>query len=152
MAIELKVPTVGESITEVLISEWLKKEGDTVAEGEPLVVIETDKVNVELPAPQAGTLVKITKGNGENAVVGEVVGLFEPGAGKTAANAPAAAPRRPKPSLRRLRPPAAAPAKEEAPAEEPAPAGPPSAATVAAAGAEDPEPTGDAKVVGDAPR
>jgi 2-oxoglutarate dehydrogenase E2 component (dihydrolipoamide succinyltransferase) len=97
MPIELKVPTVGESITEVLISEWLKKEGDTVAEGEPLVVIETDKVNVELPAPQAGTLVKIVKGNGENAVVGETVGLFEPGAAakggkKEAAPAPAAAP------------------------------------------------------------
>jgi 2-oxoglutarate dehydrogenase E2 component (dihydrolipoamide succinyltransferase) len=87
MAIELKVPTVGESITEVLISEWLKKEGDTVADGEALVVIETDKVNVELPAPQAGTIVKIIKGNGENAVVGEVVGLFEPASGAGAGQA-----------------------------------------------------------------
>jgi len=85
MAIELKVPTVGESITEVLISEWLKKEGDAVADGEPLVIIETDKVNVELPAPEAGVLTKILKGNGESAEVGDVVAMFEPGAGSAKA-------------------------------------------------------------------
>jgi 2-oxoglutarate dehydrogenase E2 component (dihydrolipoamide succinyltransferase) len=113
MPIELKVPTVGESITEVLISEWLKKEGDTVAEGEPLVVIETDKVNVELPAPQAGTLVKIVKGNGENAVVGETVGLFETRAASGGAGAKGG--------------------KQDAPAEAAeAPAGPPPAAAVPA--------------------
>lgn len=78
MAIELKVPAVGESITEVMIGEWLKSEGDSVAQDEPLVIIETDKVNVELPAPQAGKLVKILKGNGSDAVVGEVIGTFEP--------------------------------------------------------------------------
>ena len=108
MSIELKVPTVGESITEVLISEWLKKEGDTVAEGEPLVVIETDKVNVELPAPEAGTIVKIVKGNGESAVVGETIGHFEPGAAQKDAKpaTPAEAPAEPAPAA----PAAAAPA------------------------------------------
>ena len=77
MAIELKVPTVGESITEVMIGEWLKAEGDFVAEDEPVVVIETDKVNVELPAPQSGVLAKILKQEGDDAEVGDVVGLME---------------------------------------------------------------------------
>ncbi len=136
MAIELKVPTVGESITEVLISEWLKKEGDTVAEGEPLVVIETDKVNVELPALQAGTIVKIVKGNGESAVVGEVIGLFEPGAGQAApaaAAAPAASPA-PAPAAPAAEAPAAEAAKDPAARAEAA----------QAAASEDAEPTGDA--------
>ena len=52
MSIELKVPAVGESITEAMIGEWLKAEGDWVEQDEPLVIIETDKVNVELPAPE----------------------------------------------------------------------------------------------------
>lgn len=77
MAIELKVPTVGESITEVMIGEWLKAEGDWVAEDEPLVVIETDKVNVELPAPEAGILQRILKQEGDDAEVGDVVGLLQ---------------------------------------------------------------------------
>ncbi|MEM7356845.1 MAG: 2-oxoglutarate dehydrogenase complex dihydrolipoyllysine-residue succinyltransferase [Acidobacteriota bacterium] len=77
MAIELKVPTVGESITEVMIGEWLKSEGDWVAEDEPVVVIETDKVNVELPAPEAGILKQVLKQEGEDAEVGDVVGLME---------------------------------------------------------------------------
>ncbi len=89
MAIELKVPTVGESITEVLISEWLKAEGDAVAEDEPIVIIETDKVNVELPAPEAGVITKITKGDGSEATVGEVIGLMEAGAAPAAKAPPA---------------------------------------------------------------
>ncbi|MEM7587783.1 MAG: 2-oxoglutarate dehydrogenase complex dihydrolipoyllysine-residue succinyltransferase [Acidobacteriota bacterium] len=96
MAIELKVPTVGESITEVMIGEWLKKEGDWVEEDEPLVIIETDKVNVELPAPEAGTLTKILKQDGDDAEVGDVVGHMEAGekpagaASEAAASEPAA--------------------------------------------------------------
>ena len=77
MAIELKVPSVGESITEVMIGEWLKAEGDYVAADEPVVVIETDKVNVELPAPEGGILKQILKQEGDDAEVGDVVGLME---------------------------------------------------------------------------
>ena len=77
MAIELKVPAVGESITEVMIGEWLKAEGDWVAEDEPVVIIETDKVNVELPAPEGGILKQILKQEGDDAEVGDVVGLME---------------------------------------------------------------------------
>ncbi|MDA8018602.1 MAG: 2-oxoglutarate dehydrogenase complex dihydrolipoyllysine-residue succinyltransferase [Thermoanaerobaculia bacterium] len=79
MSIELKVPSVGESITEVMIGEWLVKEGDHVEEDAAVVIIETDKVNVELPAPTSGTITKILKGNGEDAEVGEVVGHMEAG-------------------------------------------------------------------------
>jgi 2-oxoglutarate dehydrogenase E2 component (dihydrolipoamide succinyltransferase) len=81
MSIELKVPSVGESISEAMIGEWLRKEGDHVEQDEPLVVIETDKVNVELPAPESGTLVKILKGDGEDVSIGEVIGHLEPGEG-----------------------------------------------------------------------
>jgi pyruvate/2-oxoglutarate dehydrogenase complex dihydrolipoamide acyltransferase (E2) component len=80
MAVELKVPSAGESITEVQIGEWLKKEGDTVRRDEILVVIETDKVTVELPAPESGTLTKILVGAGKDAAVGDVIGYLEPGA------------------------------------------------------------------------
>ena len=79
MSIELKVPDVGESITEVMVGEWLKKEGDFAKKGEPIVIIETDKVNAELEAPEDGTVGKILKGDGEDAEVGEVIGLLEPG-------------------------------------------------------------------------
>jgi 2-oxoglutarate dehydrogenase E2 component (dihydrolipoamide succinyltransferase) len=91
MAIELKVPAVGESITEVVIGEWLKKEGDSVAADEIIVIIETDKVNVELPAPQAGVIGKILKGNGAEAKVGDVIGLLEPADGAAAKPAKKAA-------------------------------------------------------------
>lgn len=56
MAIELKVPEVGESITEVFIGTWLKEEGETVEKDEALVEVETDKATLEVPAPSAGTL------------------------------------------------------------------------------------------------
>jgi 2-oxoglutarate dehydrogenase E2 component (dihydrolipoamide succinyltransferase) len=78
MAIELKVPAVGESITEAMIGEWLKAEGDFVEQDETIVIIETDKVNVELPAPQAGILEKILKKDGDEAEVGEVIGYLQP--------------------------------------------------------------------------
>ncbi|HEY5232902.1 MAG TPA: 2-oxoglutarate dehydrogenase complex dihydrolipoyllysine-residue succinyltransferase [Verrucomicrobiae bacterium] len=79
--IELKVPSVGESITEVEIGSWLKTEGATVAKDEPVAVIETEKATVELPAPESGTLVKILKQQGETAKVGETIAHLE--AGKT---------------------------------------------------------------------
>ncbi len=88
MSVELKVPQVGESITEVQIGEWLKSSGERVAEGEPLVVIETDKVTLELPAPAAGRLGAQLKRKGETAQVGEVIGQLEEA---SAADEPAAA-------------------------------------------------------------
>jgi 2-oxoglutarate dehydrogenase E2 component (dihydrolipoamide succinyltransferase) len=90
MPIELKVPEVGESITEVQIGPWKKKEGDTVKLDETVVEIESDKATVELPAPAAGTIVRILKAAGEQATVGEVIGLMEPGqaTAQQAASAP----------------------------------------------------------------
>ena len=79
MAVELKVPQSGESITEVQIGEWRKAEGDYVEVDEVLVEIETDKAAIELPAPNAGYLTKILKKNGEEAAVGDVIGMLEPG-------------------------------------------------------------------------
>jgi 2-oxoglutarate dehydrogenase E2 component (dihydrolipoamide succinyltransferase) len=84
MAIQLKVPSVGESITQVEIGDWLKKEGDTVQRDETVVVIETEKTTVELPAPAAGKLTKILKQKGATANVGEVIGEMEEGAATTA--------------------------------------------------------------------
>ena len=79
MAIELKVPEVGESITEVMIGAWKKREGDAVVADESLVEIESDKATVELPAPSAGRVTKILKASGEKALVGEVIGLESAG-------------------------------------------------------------------------
>ena len=82
MSIELKVPEVGESVTEVYLGDWLKSEGDFVEEGEPLIELESEKATFELPAPSAGKLAKILKQAGEQASVGEVIGRFEKGDGK----------------------------------------------------------------------
>ena len=91
MALELKVPEVGESITEVVIGTWKKREGDGVALDEPIVEIESDKATVELPAPAAGTVAKILKASGEKAVVGEVIGFLEPAAAGAAPQPPVTA-------------------------------------------------------------
>jgi 2-oxoglutarate dehydrogenase E2 component (dihydrolipoamide succinyltransferase) len=80
MAVELKVPSAGESITEVVIATWLKKEGDPVKRDEPVVEIETDKATLEVPAPVAGVLRGITKQQGQGATVGEVIAQIEEGA------------------------------------------------------------------------
>ena len=77
MQIELKVPSVGESITEVEIGQWLKNEGDAVSANDNIVVIESEKTTLELPAPAAGALTKILKRKGETAKVGEVIGYLE---------------------------------------------------------------------------
>ena len=82
MAIELKVPTVGESITEVEIGTWLKQMGDSVVKDEPIVEIESDKATVELFAPESGTISQIIKDTGESAEVGELIGYLEPGEAK----------------------------------------------------------------------
>ncbi len=83
MPIELKVPEVGESITEVMIGTWKKGEGAGVAIDDAIVEIESDKATVELPAPAAGTITKVLKASGEKAVVGEVIGYLEPAAAGT---------------------------------------------------------------------
>ncbi len=80
MATELKIPQIGESITEVEIGDWLKGEGDSVARDENVVMIESEKATVELPAPEAGTLSKILKKKGDTAKVGEVIAYLENGA------------------------------------------------------------------------
>ncbi len=77
MLIELIVPKVGESITEVQIADWLKAVGDRVERDGNVAVIETDKATVELPSPVAGVLAKIVKGKGEMAKVGDVIGYVE---------------------------------------------------------------------------
>jgi 2-oxoglutarate dehydrogenase E2 component (dihydrolipoamide succinyltransferase) len=77
MSIEIKIPAVGESITEVQISEWLKSEGDSVKQDEPLAVIDSEKTTFDLPAPQAGKLTKILHQAGETVAVGTVVAQLE---------------------------------------------------------------------------
>ena len=80
MPVELKVPSVGESITEVQIGDWLKSVGDTVSQDDIVVTLETDKVTVELPAPVSGTIAQILVKKGDTAQVGDVVGYMEAGA------------------------------------------------------------------------
>lgn len=77
MPIELKVPAVGESITEVQIGEWLKNEGDLVSKDEPVVLVETDKANVEIPSPESGVLMSIVKQVGDLVSVGGVIAQIE---------------------------------------------------------------------------
>ncbi len=85
MTIELKVPTAGESITEVTIVEWLKEEGGWALQDETVAVIETDKANVELVAPTEGRITQILKAAGAVVRVDEVIGYMEAGAGEDAA-------------------------------------------------------------------
>ncbi|HXB79156.1 MAG TPA: 2-oxoglutarate dehydrogenase complex dihydrolipoyllysine-residue succinyltransferase [Bradyrhizobium sp.] len=87
---EIRVPTLGESVTEATIGRWFKKAGDAVAVDEPLVELETDKVTIEVPSPSAGTLGDIVAKDGETVAVGALLGQINDGAG--AAAKPAAAP------------------------------------------------------------
>jgi len=96
MAIELKVPEVGESITEVMIGVWKKNVGDAVSADDVIVEIESDKATVELPAPSNGVITKIVKQAGEQAVVGEVIGYLD--AVSASQSAPSATPAVPAPS------------------------------------------------------
>src|SRR6185312_8481953 len=88
---EIRVPTLGESITEATIGRWFKKAGDPVAVDEPLVELETDKVTIEVPAPSAGTLGEITAKDGETVAVGALLGQINDGAAAKPAAATAAA-------------------------------------------------------------
>src|SRR6478672_9455790 len=99
---EIRVPTLGESVTEATIGRWFKKAGDAVAVDEPLVELETDKVTIEVPAPSAGVLGEIAAKDGETVAVGALLGQINEGGAASAAK-PATAPAKAAPA------PAAAP-------------------------------------------
>jgi 2-oxoglutarate dehydrogenase E2 component (dihydrolipoamide succinyltransferase) len=112
MTIEIKVPALGESITEATVGQWFKKPGEAVKVDEPLVELETDKVTVEVPAPAAGVLADIKVEQGTTVGIGSVLGSIKEGAG-AAAEAPKAAAPQPSATARQeppKPPPAAAPA------------------------------------------
>ena len=78
---EIRVPTLGESVTEATIGKWFKQPGDAVAVDEPLVELETDKVTIEVPAPAAGVLSDIAAKDGVTVAVGALLGQIKEGAG-----------------------------------------------------------------------
>ena len=92
MATEVKVPTLGESVTEATVGQWLKKPGDAVKADEPIVSLETDKVAVDVPAPAAGTLGDIIAKEGDTVEVGALLGYVNEGAATAAAPASSPAP------------------------------------------------------------
>ncbi len=117
MAIDIKVPALGESVTEATVGRWFKQTGDTVTADEPLVELETDKVTVEVPAPAAGTLSQISIAQGATVAIGAVLGSIDEKRGAAAGPAPEAA-------VARQEPAAATPARQEPAAAAPrAPAG-----------------------------
>jgi 2-oxoglutarate dehydrogenase E2 component (dihydrolipoamide succinyltransferase) len=118
MTTDIKVPTLGESVTEATVARWLKKVGDSVAMDDPLVELETDKVTLEVNAPAAGTLAEIAVEEGGNVAVGALLGRIGEGAAK------GAAPAKPQPA-------AVAPSESKAPA--PAAKAPAAAAASASA-------------------
>jgi 2-oxoglutarate dehydrogenase E2 component (dihydrolipoamide succinyltransferase) len=123
MAVALTVPSVGESINEVEIGEWLKPEGASVRQDEPVVVIETEKATLEIPAPVTGKVTQVLKKQGDHAAVGEVVGYMEQGDG---APPPQAKP----PEAQKPAPPSPTPTPPPPPAP-PAPPPPPQTAPTA---------------------
>ena len=125
MAVEIKVPALGESVTEATVAKWLAKAGDTVAIDQPLCELETDKVTVEVNATVAGTIVELAVPEGTTVQVGGVLCHIEAGAAGAAAAKPAAAP----PAA----PPAASAEPKPAPAPAPSPAPAPAATAAPAA-------------------
>jgi 2-oxoglutarate dehydrogenase E2 component (dihydrolipoamide succinyltransferase) len=134
MSSEIRVPTLGESVTEATIAQWYKKPGDAVAIDEPLCELETDKVTIEVPAQSAGVLAEVTVTEGETVEVGALLGSIGEGTGKENATENTAPP------------------AETAPAAsaEPTPAAPPAAAPPAAA--PEPAPIGEASALSPAVR
>src|SRR6201986_4371630 len=116
MSIEIKVPAMGESVTEATVARWFKKEGDAVARDEPVLELETDKVTVEVPAPADGAIESIAVQAGATVQVGTLLGAIAEGKAGSASATPASNPQAaaPKPA------PAAAPAPQPA-APKPAP-------------------------------
>ena len=98
---DIRVPTLGESVTEATVGKWFKQPGEAVAVDEPLVELETDKVTLEVPAPAAGVLTDIAVKAGDTVAVGALLGQITDGAGAAVAKAPPAtakAPETPKPA------------------------------------------------------
>jgi 2-oxoglutarate dehydrogenase E2 component (dihydrolipoamide succinyltransferase) len=117
---EIRVPTLGESVTEATIGRWFKKTGEAVAVDEPLVELETDKVTIEVPAPSAGVLGEIAAKDGDTVAVGALLGQINEGAAGAAKPAPAAAkPATAPPLAPQAVAPAAAPAAKAPPADAP---------------------------------
>ena len=92
MSIEIKVPPLGESVSEATIARWIKSAGEAVALDEPVAELETDKVTLEVPAPAAGVIASITAEVGATVGIDAVIALLDEGAEAPAAEAPAAAP------------------------------------------------------------
>ncbi|MCK5746936.1 MAG: dihydrolipoamide succinyltransferase, partial [Oricola sp.] len=115
MATEIRVPTLGESVTEATIAKWMKAEGEAVSADEPLVELETDKVSVEVPAPASGVLSSIAAKEGDTVEVNALLGAIDAnGAAKAPAKKAAAKEAAPKKAETK-----AAPApKKEAPSHE----------------------------------
>ena len=76
MSEKILVPSLGESVTEATVSKWLKNKGEKVLSDEPLVELETDKVNIEVPSPSSGMLEKITVEEGQTVNVGSILGTI----------------------------------------------------------------------------
>src|SRR6476646_1504380 len=87
MPANIVVPEVGESIVDARVAKWLKKEGDVVSAGDPLVELETDKIDLEVAAPQGGVLSRIDHTDGADVKVGEVLGVIDESASVSAAPA-----------------------------------------------------------------
>ncbi|MBB4186902.1 2-oxoglutarate dehydrogenase E2 component (dihydrolipoamide succinyltransferase) [Sinorhizobium terangae] len=123
MATEIRVPTLGESVSEATVGTWFKKVGDAIKADEPILELETDKVTIEVPAPAAGTLSEIVAQAGETVGLGALLGQIAEGAGAAAA-APAPAEKKPEPAAAAPapQPAAAAPAKQAPTSMPPAPA------------------------------
>ncbi|MBD8661801.1 2-oxoglutarate dehydrogenase complex dihydrolipoyllysine-residue succinyltransferase [Rhizobium sp. CFBP 8752] len=134
MATEIRVPTLGESVSEATVGTWFKKVGDTVKADEPLVELETDKVTVEVPAPASGVLTEIVAQNGETVGLDALLGQISAGGAAAGTAAPAAQPVE------------AAPAKAAEPA---AAAQAPAAAAAPAGGSSMPPAPAAAKVAAD---
>jgi 2-oxoglutarate dehydrogenase E2 component (dihydrolipoamide succinyltransferase) len=92
MPANIVVPEVGESIVDARVAKWLRKEGETVAVGDPLVELETDKIDLEVAAPQGGVLKRIDRKDGDDVKVGEVLGMIEDAAAGATPPASTAAP------------------------------------------------------------
>ena len=108
MATEIRVPTLGESVSEATVGTWFKKVGDAIKADEPILELETDKVTIEVPAPAAGTLSEIVAQAGETVGLGALLGQISEGGAGAAAAAPAAAEKKPEPAAATAAPAAAA--------------------------------------------
>ena len=117
---DIRVPTLGESVTEATVGKWFKQPGDPVAVDEPLVELETDKVTLEVPAPAAGVLSDIAAKNGDSVAVGALLGQIKEGVGAAAGAGASAAPKA-APAPKAAEPAKPAPAAPARPAEMPMP-------------------------------